>query len=381
MFSLALRSAEFLFYQGLLGVVDRVSRLPRNTQLPEAMRLYRENIALKAQLDALERTLVNEPKRRRVPVRVRAAQVFAYFLTRGNPTFQRYSLSATLPTILRWATTFRRGQRTRVGRPPLPQVIVDLVVQLKRENSGWGQRRIREELRRMGIRVSEPTVQRISREQGLLPGPRSGGPRDHYELVRSAAKDAVWALDYFGVRTARGAWMQVLLVIDLYTRELIDLRVHDGLDVDSAWTAMSLNAAMARLKRRPAKVVHDRGSHFKGQFSRQLRVLEIEESITRPHTPIMNCFAESAIRGVRFELVNHIRVSDAADLQRHLDEYRRYRNSERAHQGIDGQTPEARAANAPEAPLIDLADLRQRRVERRSYAHGLLNGYSLALAA
>jgi hypothetical protein len=35
--------------------VDRASRLPRDTTVPEAMRLYRENIALKAQLDALER--------------------------------------------------------------------------------------------------------------------------------------------------------------------------------------------------------------------------------------------------------------------------------------------------------------------------------------
>jgi hypothetical protein len=34
---------------------DRASRLPRDTTVPEAMRLYRENIALKAQLDALER--------------------------------------------------------------------------------------------------------------------------------------------------------------------------------------------------------------------------------------------------------------------------------------------------------------------------------------
>ncbi len=33
--------------------MDRVSRLPRNTTMPEAMRLYRENIALKVQLDAL----------------------------------------------------------------------------------------------------------------------------------------------------------------------------------------------------------------------------------------------------------------------------------------------------------------------------------------
>ena len=107
MFSLVLRSAEFLFYQGLLAVVDRVSRLPRDTDLPDAMRLYRENIALEAQLDALQAAHAsNKPKR--MPVRVRAAQVFVYYLTRGNHSFQDYSLSAPLATISRWASLFRR---------------------------------------------------------------------------------------------------------------------------------------------------------------------------------------------------------------------------------------------------------------------------------
>ena len=54
---LTLRAVEFGFYHVLLSTVDRVSRLPRNTTMPEAARLYRENIALKAQLDALEAEL------------------------------------------------------------------------------------------------------------------------------------------------------------------------------------------------------------------------------------------------------------------------------------------------------------------------------------
>ena len=40
---LLLRSLEFGFYHSLLSVVDRVSKLPRNTTMPAAARLYREN--------------------------------------------------------------------------------------------------------------------------------------------------------------------------------------------------------------------------------------------------------------------------------------------------------------------------------------------------
>ena len=60
-----------------------------------------------------------------------------------------------------------------------------------------------------------------------------------------------------------------------------------------------------------------------------------------------------------------------------LDEYRRYANTERAHQGLDGRTPEEVSSAAPEAEVIDLAAVRSRRRERREYAHGLLHGYTL----
>ena len=120
--SLAIRTAEFVFYHLLLSLVDHVSGLPRDMMVPEAMRLYRENIALKAQLEALERHLVRvETKRKHVSLGVRAAQVFAQLLTRGDEPFQRYFLSAPRTTIMRWAMRFRSLRRRTLsgGRPPL----------------------------------------------------------------------------------------------------------------------------------------------------------------------------------------------------------------------------------------------------------------------
>lgn len=378
MLALVLRTAEFVFYHLLLSLVDRVSRLPRDTTVPEAMRLYRENIALKAQLDALERRLfLMEGKPKRVPLGLRAAQVFAYLLTRGDEPFQRYSLSAPRTTIMRWATRFRSLRRRLQpgGRPPLDETVVELIVTLKRENPAWGQRRIREELRRMGIRVSEPTIVRILREHGFSPQP---GRKICFNRVRAAAKDALWALDFFAVKTAKGVWLQVLLVIDIHTRELLDLRVYDGWDVDSAWTSRMFNAILGRTKRQPVAIVHDHGPQFLGQFQRQMRVLEVGEEVTPARIPQMNCYAERAIGSIRRELLRHIRVPHAAELQFFLDEYRRYANTERAHQGLDGRTPEEVSSAAPEAEVIDLAAVRSRRLERREYAHGLLHGYTLA---
>jgi hypothetical protein len=103
-------------------------------------------------------------------------------------------------------------------------------------------------------------------------------------------------------------------------------------------------------------------------------------AICRDHasiTYVRYAYAERAIGSVRRELLRHIRVADAFELQFYLDEYRRYANTERPHQGIEGQTPQEASTEAPEAAVLDLAEARRRRLVRRNYAHGLLVGYSL----
>jgi transposase InsO family protein len=138
---------------------------------------------------------------------------------------------------------------------------------------------------------------------------------------------------------------------------------------------------MARRKRKPAKVVHDHGSHFDGQFERQLRVLEIEQVRTVTGLPSLNCFAEGAIGTCRRELLRHIRCADAAELQRYLDDYRIYVNEERAHQGIDGRAPAEFSESVSEVPVLRPDEIRQRELVRREYASGILRGYSLVTAS
>jgi len=139
----------------------------------------------------------------------------------------------------------------------------------------------------------------------------------------------------------------------------------------------SLNSAMARVKRHPAAVLHDHGTAFYGQFERQLRVLEIEQRRTPAGLPFTNGGVERAIKSVRLELLNHVRVQDAEELQWYLDEYRGYYNEHRANQATNGQTPVAFGQGAPVAAPISLAEVRKRKLVRKSFAHGLLNGYDL----
>jgi transposase len=292
MVSLLLRALEFIYYCKLVRSVDKLSALPREQVEPEALRLYRQIMALKVELDACRRQLAEQrgKTKPRVPLYVRAAQVFAYLLTRGDSEFQRKYLTDTVATIERWASVFKSGNPkrsgSRRGRKPTDKAIVELILLMKSENPLWGQDRIADELRKLGIKVSAPTVKKILEEHGFSTDP--SGAQQPFNILHAAFKDALWAMDYFCLRTVKGQWIQVLLVIDIYTRELLLLKAHEGLDVDSVWTAVQFNHLLFESQRKPFGIVHDHGKHFDGQFERNLSIEDIERRRSAPGCPWTN---------------------------------------------------------------------------------------------
>jgi len=121
----------------------------------------------------------------------------------------------------------------------------------------------------MGIKVCEPTIQKVLKEAGF--SPRGGHPLN-LDKWRASVKDAIWALDFFFVRPAKGVWLNVLLVIDLHTREILELRACDAWGPTAEWTIRTFAGAIHREGRQPSAVVHDHGTHFLGQFERQLHI-------------------------------------------------------------------------------------------------------------
>jgi transposase len=77
-------------------------------------------------------------------------------------------------------------QRSYPGRPPVGREIEELVVQMARENTGWGYDRIVGALSNLGHTVSDQTVGNILRRHGIPPAPaRPSEPRTH--------RDRSWA--------------------------------------------------------------------------------------------------------------------------------------------------------------------------------------------
>src|SRR5215218_4885297 len=102
-------------------------------------------------------------------------------LSRLLPRSEAWRFPVRPETLLRWHRGLVRrkwaafGRRRGPGRPPLPTEVRALIVRLASENPGWGYRRIRDELLKLGHNVSAIAIRAVLRRRGVPPAPRRGG--------------------------------------------------------------------------------------------------------------------------------------------------------------------------------------------------------------
>jgi putative transposase len=90
---------------------------------------------------------------------------------------------------------------------------------------------------------------------------------------------------------------------------------------------------------RPRFLIHDRDSKFTPLFdavfcSEGCRILR-----TPAGAPTANAFAERWVRSIRHECLNQLIIVNEAHLRKVLQEYSRYYNHRRPHQGLDQHMP------------------------------------------
>jgi putative transposase len=146
----------------------------------------------------------------------------------GRRALAQVACVAKPETILAW---YRRliaqkldgsKKRSYPGRPRIDREMEALVVQMARENSGWGYDRIAGALSNLGYRVSDETIGNVLRRHGIAPAPKRGQNTTWKEFI--ASHMAVLAgIDFFTVEvlTWRGlVTYYVLFFIHLETRRV-----------------------------------------------------------------------------------------------------------------------------------------------------------------
>jgi transposase len=126
-------------------------------------------------------------------------------------------------TVLRWHRAIVRRQWTygntpKCGRPATPAATVALIVRFARENRTWGYGKMQGELLKVGLSVSQASIKRVLRRQGLPPAPRRG--HTTWRAFLAQHRDQRLACDCFTVDTLFLQRLRVLFFIELGSRRL-----------------------------------------------------------------------------------------------------------------------------------------------------------------
>ena len=196
----------------LAGMLDKQTQLAIE-YLREENKVLRDKIGTK-------RIILNKFQKRRLAIKAKALHknVLADVGTLFSPD-----------TLLRWYRDMvarkydgDANRNPQGGRPRVSQEIIDLILWFKRDNKGWGSRKIHGYIKYLGFKVSRSAVQNILISYGYDPDPERRYNTTWNEFIRSHM-DVICATDFFSVElvTPRGLVRYfVMFVIELSTRRV-----------------------------------------------------------------------------------------------------------------------------------------------------------------
>ncbi len=248
-------------------------------------------------------------------------------------------------TLLRWHRKLVKGKWTfkhqskRGGRPPIELQVVQLVLQLARENN-WSDDRITGELKKLSYRISHETVRQILRRHDIPLVPQQQ-LSSTWRTFLNHYKDTLLACDFFTIETIRLQTLYVFFFIKVGTG-----RVHIA-DITAyatqSWMSQQVRQIVWNLQMQQQMFTHVIRDND-GKYSTIFDVVFASEGIETVHTPIRapqaNAYAERWVRSVREECLDLPIILNTAHLKYVLHEYEGFFNTAQPHQGIGQKIPD-----------------------------------------
>lgn len=290
----------------------------------------------------------------------------------GTKLLQEYAGLVTPGTILRWyrklvARKYDGSARRGPGRPAKPPETAALVVQLARDNPGWGYTRLRDVMRSLGHEIGRTTVAAILTDHGIEPAPERC-KKTPWKTFLKGHWGVLAAMDFFTVEVVTLGGLvrySVLFVIELSTRKVYIAGI--ACRPNEAWIrnmARHLTDGFDGFLLGKCYLILDRDPLFTKGFRNILRDSGVEPLRLPARSPNLNAYAERFVLSIKFECSNKMVPLGERHLRHAVREYVEHCHRERHHQGLDS------AVIIPEEP--GRCDGPIRRHERLG---GILNHY------
>ncbi len=238
-----------------------------------------EVIALRHQLAVLRR---QRPGRTQLFLIDRLIWVWLYRLW---PRFLKVIVVVKPATVIQW---HRQGfrlywrWRSRSGRPAINREVRDLIRQMCDANMLWGAPRIRGELLKLGIEVSQATVAKYMLR-------RRGRPSPTWRSFLRNEAIGIAAIDMFVVPSATFRLLFVMLILAHDRRKIVrfDVTQHPT----AGWLSRQVTEAFP-WDTAPRFLLRDRDASYGSIFSKRVEVMGITEVVTAPRSPWQNAYVE-----------------------------------------------------------------------------------------
>jgi putative transposase len=238
------------------------------------------------------------------------------------------------------ALGFARSSWHYESRRPIPAPLIERLKALASSHTRYGYRMLHDLLRREGFAVNHKRVYRLYRTEGLALR------RTHRKRVAAALRrplprpsrvNEVWAMDFVSDVTSHGRRFKILVVIDVFSREVLALVVDTS--IGGARVSRVLDELVA-LRGRPSILVSDNGPEFTSKAMDAWAYGQgVKLHFIRPGKPIENAFVESFNGKLRAECLNQHWFVDLEHARRVIERWRIEFNEARPHSALDGMTP------------------------------------------
>ena len=230
---------------------------------------------------------------------------------------------------------------------------------LHMENPGWGSRKVRHRLIKMGYSIWQRHCATLRGRMGIhciYRKPRTTirhiGHKIYPYLLRNLAitePNQVWAMDITYIPMAKG-FLYLAGVMDIYSRKILSSVISNTLD--ASFCVEAYNEAL-RLHGAPGITNTDQGS----QFTSDAFVAAVTESGAKLSMDgkgawTDNIFIERFWRSLKYEEVYLKAYDSVADAKRSIRRYIENYNSIRPHASLGGNTPNEIHEQRTTAPLL-----------------------------
>ena len=230
--------------------------------------------------------------------------------------------------------------------------LVHRIEALVEEFSGYGYRRVTEQLQREGRRINRKKILRIMRERDLLCRPRRRWvkttdsnhtfPRypNRIQDRTVTAPNQIWVADITYIRI-QTAFVYLAVILDLFSRKVIGYALSRRID-----TALSLQALKMAIETRrpPVGIIHhsDQGVQYAAHaYVDTLKTSGFEISMARKGNPYDNAVAESFMKTLKTEEVYLSEYRTLNDVQSRLPYFiEQVYNRKRLHSTLGYRPPE-----------------------------------------